>query len=94
MGVVTKKDLTAKIASATGQTKAQSEQVLTAILDSIKQSLVQGDDVTLVGFGTFTTKKTAARVGRNPSNGEKINIAAKTSPKFRPGKALKEAVNQ
>ena len=94
MSNVTKADLIEKVASTTSQSKAASEQAVNAIIGAIKDSLAAGDDVTLVGFGTFTTVAKAARDGRNPKTGEKIKIPASTAPKFRPGKALKEAVNK
>ncbi|MDH5559312.1 MAG: HU family DNA-binding protein [Deltaproteobacteria bacterium] len=90
---MSKKELVSRIASATDQSKAQTEKALNATLDSIKESLSKGDDVSLIGFGTFTTSKRAEREGRNPKTGEKIKIKAATVPKFRPGKALKDAVN-
>jgi len=93
MANISKKELVSRIASATDQSKAQTEKALNATLDSIKESLSKGDDVSLIGFGTFTTSKRAEREGRNPKTGEKIKIKAATVPKFRPGKALKDAVN-
>ncbi len=71
-------------------TKKDADAFLATMLDTIKKSVKKGDDVSLVGFGTFTKTKRAARTGINPSTGEKIKIKAKTVPKFRPGKAWKE----
>ncbi len=71
-------------------TKKDSEQFLNTAIDVIKKTVKNGDDVSLVGFGTWTKSKRAARIGVNPSTGAKIKIKAKTVPKFRPGKAWKE----
>ncbi|MBF0313541.1 MAG: HU family DNA-binding protein [Oligoflexia bacterium] len=72
--------------------KREADHFVSAMLDSIKKSVKKGDDVSLVGFGTFTKVKRAARTGVNPSTGEKIRIKAKTIPKFRPGQAFKASV--
>jgi DNA-binding protein HU-beta len=64
-----------------------------AVLSSIAKSLKKGDEVRLVGFGTFSVAKRAASEGRNPRTGEKIKIPASKQPKFKAGKALKDAVN-
>lgn len=71
-------------------TKKDADQFITVFLEKIKKSVKKGDDVSLVGFGTFTKVKRAARTGVNPATGKKIKIKAKTVPKFRPGKAWKE----
>ena len=71
----------------------QCENAVNAVLDSIKGALQRGDDVVLVGFGTFSVKERAARTGRNPKTGEEIQIAASKVPSFKAGKGLKEAVN-
>jgi DNA-binding protein HU-beta len=71
-------------------TKKDADQFINTTLDTIKKAVKKGDDVSLVGFGTFTKVKRAARTGVNPATGEKIKIKAKTLPKFRPGKAWKE----
>jgi DNA-binding protein HU-beta len=70
--------------------KKDAANFLNCMTETIKKSIKKGDDVALVGFGTFTKVKRAARTGVNPSTGEKIKIKAKTLPKFRPGKAFKE----
>lgn len=70
--------------------KKDADQFINTTLDVIKKAVKKGDDVSLVGFGTFTKVKRAARAGVNPATGEKIKIKAKTLPKFRPGKAWKE----
>lgn len=73
-------------------TKTDTENVLNAALDSIKKSVKKGDDVTLIGFGTFTRAKRKARTGRNPQTGKEIKIPAMTVPKFRPGREFKDYV--
>ena len=92
MANITKKDLIATVAGETGQSKSAAEAAINAVIGSITSALSNGDDVTLVGFGTFTTVNKAAREGRNPKTGEKLQIPASTAPKFKPGKALKDAV--
>ncbi|MBD3181681.1 DNA-binding protein [Candidatus Poribacteria bacterium] len=86
-----KGDLVNKV-SEIGITKKQSAEVVDAVLDAIKNALAEGDKVSLIGFGTFSVKERAAREGRNPRTGEKIQIEAKKVPAFKPGKELKEMV--
>lgn len=71
-------------------TKKDADAFINNMLDTIKKTVKKGDDVSLVGFGTFTKVKRNARLGVNPATGEKIKIKAKVLPKFRPGKAWKE----
>ncbi len=71
-------------------TKKDADHFVSTMLDVIKKSVKKGDDVSLIGFGTFSKTRRAARTGVNPATGEKIKIKAKTLPKFRPGKAWKE----
>jgi len=71
-------------------TKKDADAFLACMIETIKKTVKKGDDVSLIGFGTFGRVKRAARTGVNPSTGEKIKIKAKTLPKFRPGKAWKE----
>lgn len=73
-------------------TKKDAENMLNCWMDLVKKAVKKGDDVSLVGFGTFTKAKRAARNGINPATGEKIKIKAKTMPKFRPGKEFKDYV--
>ncbi|EKQ6889197.1 HU family DNA-binding protein, partial [Salmonella enterica] len=73
---------------------AAAGRVVDAMVASITESLQKGDDVALVGFGTFTVRDRAARTGRNPQTGKEIQIAAAKVPAFRAGKGLKDAVNQ
>lgn len=81
------------VADATDISKASASRAVESVLDIITSSLKNGDSVTLVGFGTFTTRNRAARSGRNPRTGATIQIPASTLPVFKPGKALKDAVN-
>ena len=74
-------------------TKAQAEQMVDDIFDSIIQEVKKGDTVSIAGFGIFEAKQRAARMGRNPKTGEAIQIKASVNPKFRPAKAFKDAVN-
>ncbi len=80
------------IANETNLTKTDVETIVNATFNAIKRSVKKGDDVTLVGFGTFTKSKRKARTGRNPQTGKEIKIPATTVPRFRPGKEFKEAV--
>ena len=89
---MTKKDLIESVASEVDISKKKAGEALNVILDSIRESLADGEKVTLVNFGTFSTKKRKARQGMNPATGEKIQIPATTVAKFKPGKKLKEAV--
>lgn len=73
-------------------TKKEVDQFINVLTDTIKKTVKKGDDVSLVGFGTFCKVKRKARNGINPSTGEKIKIKAKNLPKFRPGKAFKEMI--
>lgn len=86
-----KQDLITEVAKATC-TKAEAVKALDAVLKAIQKALKKGESVTLVGFGTFSVSKRAARKGRNPQTGAPIKIAAKKVPKFTAGKALKDAV--
>jgi len=88
-----KGDLIAKIADGANMSKAQAEDALNAVLNSITEALKSDDSVTLVGFGTFSVSRREARSGRNPQTGKAINIAARNVPKFKPGKKLADAVN-
>lgn len=87
---MSKAELVEKIASQAGLTKADAERAVNAFVNVVTAGLKAGDDITLVGFGTFSTGERAARQGRNPQTGETITIAAKKVVKFKPGKALRE----
>lgn len=88
-----KTDLIDAIAAAADLPKASAGRALDAVVDSISDALSKGEPVTLVGFGTFAVKHRAAREGRNPQTGQTIPIKASNVPGFKPGKALKDAVN-
>lgn len=87
-----KTDLVDGIAKLTQLTKTSIEDTINTALDLIKKSVKKGEDVTLVGFGTFTKAKRKARSGRNPQTGKEIKIPAMTVPRFRPGKEFKDSV--
>ncbi len=89
-----KTDLIRSTAEAASLSRRDAEAAVNAVLDSITNALVQGEKVRLVGFGSFEVRERAAREGRNPHTGEAITIAASKSPAFKPGKELKDAVNQ
>ena len=88
-----KSELIDSIAEAADISKASAGRALDAALDAIGTSLRQSDPVVLVGFGTFTVRDRAARIGRNPQTGAPIQIAAARVPAFKPGKALKDSLN-
>lgn len=87
-----KAELIEKVAGETGLTKAQTEKMLDCTLDQIRKSVKKGDEVKLVGFGTFLKAKRKARTGRNPQTGKTIKIPATNFPKFRPGAEFKAIV--
>lgn len=88
-----KSELIEAIAASADIPKAAAGRALDAMVESITDALKQGDQVALVGFGTFAVKERAARTGRNPRTGDPIEIAAAKIPNFKAGKALKDAVN-
>jgi len=88
---VTKQDLVDKVA-AIGLTKKQAGAAVDALVNGIKDALKKGDKVQLIGFGSFSVKKRAARTGRNPRTGAEIKLPAKKVPVFKPGDALKRVV--
>lgn len=87
-----KSELINAVAEKTALSKKDSEAAVTAALDAITAALAEGDEVRLVGFGTFEVKKREARIGRNPKTKEEIQIPATKVPAFKPGKALKDIV--
>lgn len=89
-----KSELIKHIASTASLTQAQATAALNAIEGGVIKALSAGEDVALIGFGTFSVKDRAARTGRNPKTGEELQIAAAKVPSFKPGKVLKEAVNK
>ena len=88
-----KADLIDAVAEDAGLSKTLASAAVDAVVDNITSSLKKGDQVTLVGFGTFVVRNRAARSGRNPQTGETIQIKAAKVPAFKAGKALKDAVN-
>lgn len=88
-----KNDLVAAVATGTGLSKADASKAVDGVFGAITNALQSGDEVRLVGFGTFSVAQRAATEGRNPRTGEKIQIPASKQPKFKAGKGLKDAVN-
>ena len=88
-----KVDLIAKVAEETGLSRNDATRAVDSVFEIITKALKKGDEVRLVGFGTFNVSKRAASVGRNPRTGEQIEIPASKQPKFRAGKGLKDSVN-
>ena len=88
-----KGELVDAIATAADLSKADAERALEALVKVVKKTLKSGDTISLVGFGTFSVRKRAARTGRNPRTGETIKIKASKVPGFKAGKGLKDAVN-
>lgn len=87
-----KAELVAKIAEQAGITKTEANKALDAFTGTVQKTLKKGDKVTLVGFGTFSVSKRAARTGRNPRTGDKMKIKAKKVAKFKPGKVLSSKI--
>jgi DNA-binding protein HU-beta len=90
---VNKAELIDAVAASADISKADSGRALDAVIAAIGKALKKGDQVTLVGFGTFLVRKRAARTGRNPRTGDAIKIKASKVPAFKAGKALKDTVN-
>ena len=88
-----KTEFIAAVAEKAEISKKDSEKALKAFVDVVAEQLKAGDKVQLVGFGTFEVSERAAREGRNPQTGETMTIAARKAPKFKAGKALKDAIN-
>ena len=89
-----KTELIAAVAEKAELSKKDAEKALTAFTEVVAKELKKGEKIQLVGFGTFEVSERAAREGRNPQTGETMKIAASKSPKFKPGKALKDEVNR
>lgn len=89
-----KTELVATVAEKSGMTKADAARAIDATLETITETMASGDQVALIGFGTFKTATRAARSGRNPKTGEVMQIAEATVPRFAAGKSLKDAVNK
>ncbi|MDH4275953.1 MAG: HU family DNA-binding protein [Gammaproteobacteria bacterium] len=88
-----KADLVEAVAESADMSKASAQRAVDAVIDAVAKALKSGDQVALAGFGTFVVRERAARTGRNPRTGDTIKIAAAKVPGFKPGKALKDAVN-
>ncbi len=88
-----KSELVAALAAKAEISKKDAEKAVVAFVDSISESLIKGDKVQLIGFGTFEVKNRPARTARNPRTGEEIKIAASKAPAFKAGKALKDKIN-
>ena len=88
-----KNDLVAAVADKTGLSKADAGKAIDGVFEAVTEALTGGDEVRLVGFGTFSVAARAASQGRNPRTGEVIQIPASNQPKFKAGKGLKDAVN-
>lgn len=89
---MTKSELIASVSEKSGMTKKDAEKAITAVIDSITETLSRGEKVQLVGFGTFEVRERAERTGINPQTQQKIKIAATKTPAFKAGTTLKEAV--
>ena len=89
---MTRADLVASMAIASGWTKASTNRALRALIESIRRSLKRGQPVTLVGFGTFAVTRRKPRKGKNPRTGQPMNVVGGKAPRFRPSKELKRAV--
>ena len=89
-----KTELVAEIAEKANTSKKEAEVVLRAFTDVVTEQLKKGEKIQLVGFATFEVSERSARTGRNPQTGEEMQIAASKAPKFKAGKALKDAVNE
>ena len=89
-----KMDLISAISDDSGITKTQAQAAVSSFIQQITKELSKGGSVSLVGFGTFATRKRGARKGRNPATGAVIDISASTYPVFKPGKVLKDSVNR
>ena len=88
-----KQELIGSVADSSGLGKGDAVKAVEAVFDTISSALKKGDEVRLVGFGTFSVSKRKASTGRNPRTGEPMTIKASTQPKFKAGKGLKDAVN-
>lgn len=88
-----KGELIDSVSAKTEYSKKSCDEIIKAMLETIQESLVNGESVSFIGFGTFSVGERSAREGKNPATGEKIKIPAAKVPKFKAGKALKDAVN-
>ncbi|SFM95905.1 HU family DNA-binding protein [Dokdonella immobilis] len=88
-----KAEFVGAVSDAADMTKADAERAVEAVFKVVKKALKSGDSISLVGFGTFSVRKRAARTGRNPRTGDTIKIKASKVPAFKAGKGLKDAIN-
>lgn len=88
-----KSDLVAAVASTAGLSQRQADEAVSAFVEHVTNALSRGDSLSLVGFGSFAVQQRSARTGRHPQTGEAVQIAASKRVSFKPGKALKDAVN-
>lgn len=88
-----KSELIDAVVTSSGLSKADATRAVDGLVEGVTNALKRGDQVSLIGFGTFSVKHRAARTGRNPQTGQAIDIAASNVPSFKAGKALKDAVN-
>ena len=88
-----KQELIVTVADTSGLTKGDASKAVEAVFDAVSAALKKGDEVRLVGFGTFSVSKRKASTGRNPRTGEPMTIKASSQPKFKAGKGLKDSVN-
>ena len=88
-----KQELIASVADSAGLSRGDATKAVEAVFETITKAMKKGDEVRLVGFGTFAATKRAASTGRNPRTGEPMQIKASVQPKFKPGKGLKDACN-
>ena len=91
---VSRAELAKEVSEKTDLTQKQANEALNVILDTIKSNLASGENVQLIGFGSFVVRNRSARKGRNPQTGEEIEIPATKAPVFKAGKALKDAVKK
>lgn len=89
-----KKEFIDAIAAKTGKSKAETTEFVEAFVNTVEETLVSGDSIRLIGFGTFEVRERGARTSRNPRTGETINVPASKAPAFKVGAALKKAVNK
>ena len=88
-----KSEIAGRVADRIGLSQSAAGNAVDAVFEAVGEALANGEEVRIVGFGTFTTKSRPARTGRNPQTGESLSIPASTAPAFKPSKALKDAVN-
>ena len=88
-----KSDIAGRLADRIGLSRSAAGNAVDAVFEAVGETLASGEEVRIVGLGTFTTKSRPARTGRNPRTGESLKIQASTAPTFKPGKALKDAAN-